>query len=253
MKLGRYEFSPTLWPILFTVAFLILLIWLGNWQLGRADHKYKDREIRAKIDTSKVISLKASMNKVAGLLARHVKLEGEFDTKYEAYIANVKYRGQPGFFVITPLKIANSNTSVLVLRGWKKQTAGFNVLPQAKPATAGKIKLQGIIDKAPAVGIKSGQPDEGFPNWPKIIIYVDFDWYKKQLGHDVLPYVIREKSKIKDGLIRDWDAFPAASATMPAEKHMGYAFQWFSLAAVLLVIFLVVNTKRLNNSKETEV
>jgi cytochrome oxidase assembly protein ShyY1 len=36
---------------------------------------------------------------------------------------------------------------------------------------------------------------------------------------------------------------------MKPEKHLGYAFQWFALAFVLIIIFIVVNTQR-NRGKQ---
>jgi cytochrome oxidase assembly protein ShyY1 len=52
------------------------------------------------------------------------------------------------------------------------------------------------------------------------------------------------------GLVRDLDHMDVEREMIPAEKHMSYAFQWFSLAAALVIIYLVVNVKRPGSSKE---
>ena len=44
----------------------------------------------------------------------------------------------------------------------------------------------------------------------------------------------------EDGFVRDWK--PLRSGP---ERNVGYAVQWFGLAAALLVIYLVVNTHKL--------
>jgi len=252
MKLGRYDFSPTIVPSIVTLAFLVLLIWLGNWQLGRAEYKYNDRELRSSIDTSKTLNLKADMDKTKDVLARHVVIKGSFDDKHVAFVANIKYKGRPGFFVLVPMKFAGSDMHILVLRGWTKQLRQFNVIPKVKSPSNVQRELEAIVDKPPVVGIKKGQPDEGYAQWPKIITYVDVAWYESKLGVKFLPYVLREKGESTVGIIRDWASFPAASLTMPPEKHTSYAFQWFSLAAVLLIIYLVVNSKRRSDDAESE-
>ena len=43
-----------------------------------------------------------------------------------------------------------------------------------------------------------------------------------------------------DGFIRDWKAHAGFGPT----RHQGYALQWFSLSAALLVIYVVVNARR---------
>ncbi len=45
------------------------------------------------------------------------------------------------------------------------------------------------------------------------------------------------------GFIRDWK--PVYGVT--ADKHRAYAVQWFTLAAVLMMIYIGVNSKRISN------
>ena len=44
----------------------------------------------------------------------------------------------------------------------------------------------------------------------------------------VQPFVLRQDSALDDGLVRAWPA-----PDFGIEKHYGYAFQWFALAATL--------------------
>lgn len=48
-----------------------------------------------------------------------------------------------------------------------------------------------------------------------------------------------QQDQLEDGLVRQWDRPDSGSA-----KNMGYAIQWFSLAATAIIIFLVLNVKR---------
>ena len=51
--------------------------------------------------------------------------------------------------------------------------------------------------------------------------------------------LIDQTSAAPDGLVRDW---PRPSTGI--ERHQGYAFQWFSLAALACVFFVVTGFRR---------
>lgn len=57
------------------------------------------------------------------------------------------------------------------------------------------------------------------------------------------PWVLEQHSALDDGLVRDWPRVDAG-----VEKHGSYALQWYSLAGLSIVLFLVLNFKRANKS-----
>ncbi|VAW82881.1 Cytochrome oxidase biogenesis protein Surf1, facilitates heme A insertion [hydrothermal vent metagenome] len=256
MRVGPYKFSPTLVPTLATVLLVGLLMWLGNWQLGRADYKQSERDKRKINTTLPAVALTSSDLNVKKMLGRKTNTTGHFDTKHEAVLAYQKYNGYPGFLVLSPFLIANSDVYVLVIRGWIPQSKGFTELPLIPDAVLGRIKLRGFVDRVPAVGLKTGKPDGQFAKqWPKMLIYADLDWYRKKLGNKFLPYVVKQTHRNSPGLINDWNAFAVQRERMPAEKHWGYALQWFSLAIVLLILYAALNLTRVipvseNSNKE---
>jgi cytochrome oxidase assembly protein ShyY1 len=58
----------------------------------------------------------------------------------------------------------------------------------------------------------------------------------------MLPFVLQQSTDTHDGLTRDW---PRPSAG--AERHRGYAFQWFALAAMAFLFFVVTGFRRARN------
>jgi surfeit locus 1 family protein len=52
------------------------------------------------------------------------------------------------------------------------------------------------------------------------------------------PWILEQHSALEDGLLRDW---PRAGSGV--EKHESYALQWYSLAALSLILFLALNFK----------
>ena len=255
MNIGPYKFAPSLIPSLATVLLLWLFIWLGNWQLGRADFKQLERDKIIHNTKLPAISIKPEFKNIKNMLGRKTVTSGSFDTAHEAVVAFHKYRGQPGFLVLTPFLIDGTDTSVLVIRGWIAQSLsrGFTRLPFIPKSEKGKIELRGIVDRVPSVGRKSGKPDGQFANqWPKMLIYADVDWYRKKLNRKFMPYAVKQTYHNSAGLIADWKAFAVHRERMPPEKHLGYAFQWFSLAIVLLVLYFSLNAKRIQPDKERQ-
>ncbi len=251
MRIGPYKFSPTLVPTLATVLLVGLLMWLGYWQLGRADYKQSERDKRIINTKLGAVALTPSHFTVKKMLGRKTITPGRFDTDHEAVLAYQKYKGYPGFLVLSPFLIEKSDVYVLVIRGWIPQSKGFTQLPIIPDAAPGNVKLHGFVDRVPAVGLKSGNPDGQFAKqWPKMLIYADLDWYRKKLGKKFLPYVVKQTLYNSPGLIADWEAFARQRERMPAEKHLGYAFQWFSLAIVLLVLYASLNLTRVVPANE---
>jgi cytochrome oxidase assembly protein ShyY1 len=53
------------------------------------------------------------------------------------------------------------------------------------------------------------------------------------------PIVIEQHSAAADGLVRDW---PRPDTGI--EKHESYALQWYSLAGLAVVLFIVLSFRR---------
>jgi cytochrome oxidase assembly protein ShyY1 len=51
--------------------------------------------------------------------------------------------------------------------------------------------------------------------------------------------VIEQHSDLPDGLARDWPPHD-----LGIEKHQGYALQWYSLAALAVVLLIVLSFRR---------
>ena len=55
----------------------------------------------------------------------------------------------------------------------------------------------------------------------------------------VQPVVIEQENDSGDGLKREW-----GEPDLGIERHYGYAFQWFALAAAILVIYVVHHVRK---------
>jgi surfeit locus 1 family protein len=68
---------------------------------------------------------------------------------------------------------------------------------------------------------------------------VDLDAFEQETGLRLQPVVIEQHSPAPDGLTRDW---PRPDAGI--EKHESYALQWYSLAALAVVLFVALSFRR---------
>lgn len=246
MRLGEFEFAPGLWPTLATLAVLPLLVGLGLWQLERAEWK------QGLIDRHAAMGIEAA-HSVAAVLAeggdnahRPVYASGQYDLERQLLLDNQLHQGVAGYHVLTPLRLAGGDT-VLVNRGWLPVGASRQRLP-ALPGPDGAVQLRGRIARLPEKIFRLDSAEEQHKGWPQVIQHIVFEDIEARLGHAVQPAVILLDEQDAHGFTRAWKA---VYSTPPA-KHRAYAMQWFTLAVVLLLIYLGVNMRRIREHDENE-
>jgi surfeit locus 1 family protein len=243
MRIGNYQFKPRLVPSLLVLLLLPLLIRLGFWQLARADEK---RQIiatqNAKLAMPPML-INNKMTKTQHLEFRRLQVQGSFLTKYQIFIDNKVHDEQTGYDVVTPLRINNSDQYVLVNRGWVPSTGSRAVLPTVD-TPAQEVNLIGIARYHTKDVMSFGVANRSNQGWPAVVRWVDIKALRAQTKLNLLPFMLLLDPKSQYGFVRKWEF-----VNMPPEKHISYAVQWFTMAAVLLIIYLVVNLKRINKTE----
>ncbi|HSE75122.1 MAG TPA: SURF1 family protein, partial [Dongiaceae bacterium] len=115
--LSKLRFRPTLWPTLFSVPAVIVMIALCVWQVHRLHWKeglIADRESRIAAEPA---ALPPVGTDPAQMEYRRVRLEGMFLHDKELYLGARSMNGNVGYHVLTPFALAGGG-SVLVDRGW---------------------------------------------------------------------------------------------------------------------------------------
>ncbi|HKJ87472.1 MAG TPA: SURF1 family protein [Gammaproteobacteria bacterium] len=239
MRIGPFDFRPRTLPTLVTLVLFPVLLSLGFWQLDRAQQK---RDLIAQWQESKHEAPRplAEVDK-DGSSKKFFKVQakGRYDRDHQFLLDNQVRDGRPGFQVLTPLKLAGRDKAVLVERGWLPMGKSRQDLPHP-PTPEKAVRIQGFLADPPSVGIRLGPPDPGQGKWPKVVQYVKAGRIGKQLGYPVMGRVIRLAQGQPYGFRRHW----SAPVHFGPQRHIGYAVQWFALAAALVTIYLVVNTKR---------
>jgi surfeit locus 1 family protein len=238
MRIPSLKFSPPFWPTVGMLCIFVLLAGLGLWQLDRAEQKRQllDRyELKAGTER---IRLGGRMEVDSALRYQPAEVQGVMDTTHQFLLDNKVDQGRVGYHVLTPVRIAHSRSAVLVNRGWVPLGATRQQLPEL-PAPAGSVVLTGILDIPPDKVFVLGEGEDRDPGWPKVLQRIRLDLQQTQLGYPLLPAVLLLDPEQPYGFARDW-----RPVVFGPERHVGYAFQWFSLATALVIIYLVLNTRR---------
>lgn len=233
---GTATHSPRLrWDIEWrTAAFALLLVplfcALGVWQLGRAEEKHTIAEGWEQQRLQPAVALDALPGDPDTLRYRPVVLQGEFLAGRDFLLDNRIRQGRYGVEVITPLRRANGEL-VLVNRGWLAGDPYRQTLPEVVEV-AGELELAGYVYVPPGESFTLGEiaADAG---WPRLVQAIDAGAMAEMLGEPVWPYTVRLNADSQAALLADW---PLVNAR--PEKHEAYAAQWFSMAAVLLLLYL---------------
>ncbi len=238
MRFGKLEFRPGLWASLVTLLLLGLLMSLGFWQLDRAAQK---RALLADYNTdrdSTVIQLEPGLQSYRDFNYQSASAAGHYDAVRQFLLDNRTHNGRVGYHVLTPFMLRDSGAAVLVNRGWIDLGGSRDRLPD--PAVdSGARTVLGRIKLPPSDSFTLGQ-EEPRTGWPYRIQRVDTQKLAQELGYPLLPVVLLLAPDQEAGFVRDWEPL-----RFGPERNVGYAVQWFGLAAALLVIYLVVNTRKL--------
>lgn len=220
---------------------------LGRWQLSRAAQK---ETLQAQIDAQAREPALDQQTFVAGAnasesLHRTVHLRGLWLGAQTVYLDNRQMRGVPGFYVLTPLALEGSDQTVMVQRGWIQRNFEdrTQLLPVDTPA--GLVEVDARIAPPPSPLFELGKakpaqeaaaadgkpPVEGVS---RIRQNLHLEAFRAETGLPLRTEVsLQQTGAPSEGLQRDWPA-PA----LGVERHYGYAFQWFGLAALVAVLYV---------------
>lgn len=224
---------PMLWPTVFAIPALVVLILLGNWQMDRLDWK---QDLLMQIEQGMAaepiglppveswISVDPSIQRYSSVSAT-----GVFDHANEAHIYISSIDGKPGYHVITPLELTGG--------GWLLVDRGF--VPIARKAADtrpsgqldGEVTVQGVLVVPDEANAFTPEPD-----------FVKNVWYHRPIDilatqagvSPVFPMLMDA------GPLSNPGGLPVGGQTHLELKnpHLGYALTWYGLAATLIGVWL---------------
>lgn len=230
----RRTFRPGLALTLGAVILVSIGLAAGNWQLRRAEEK---RAVGEQIDRATrelPVRIPGSPLPPQAVEHRTVEAHGVFVPAQAVLLDNRLRHGLPGFEVLMPLRIEGSDLHVLVNRGWIAAPRDRSRLPEVRTPegpviVTGRVILREVrildLGSAGSTGaVRANLTVDAFRDWS---------------GLQVQPFIVRQQNDLRDGLAREWPR-----PDVGVEKHLGYAWQWFGLAAVATVFYGILGFRR---------
>lgn len=203
---------------------------LGRWQLSRAAQKealqtaIQEEKMLTTLDTRSLVAIKD----IATEMYHPVLLRGTWLPRYTVFLDNRQMNGKTGFFVVTPLLLEQSDTVILVQRGWVQRNFLKRTARPEVDTPAGMVEVQGRIAPPPSKLFEFKGADNG-----AIRQNLDLAQFRAETRLPLLSVTILQAGAPSDGLQRDW---PPVSTGV--ETNYGYAFQWFALSGLIAILYV---------------
>ena len=228
----RNKFKPGKRITVFFVFFASLFFFLGLWQIERGQAKKIIIE-----EFNNNLTKKPSYLEIDSKKWDRDFVEGKWDSSKQILIDNVIHRGISGFKVLTPLKIKNSEKTILVDRGWIKRERSRETIPDIK-VLEDTVMVSGILE-SPELGLVLSE-DLVTKTWPKISQTKNPDILLKEYDETMYKLLLMADPLLKNSL----EYIKIVPTNMMPSKHFGYAAQWFSMFLVLCLMFIWYGYKK---------
>jgi surfeit locus 1 family protein len=165
-----------------------------------------------------------------------LKASGHYDAAHQFLLDNIILESRYGYYVITPLVLADDEPLLLVNRGWIEKAGlepDLDALDERLALPAGRVTAHGRVGGLPRAGMRMGDPVTPSAQWPKFAVFPRLDDVAVALGREVQPFVLLLDPEEEHGFLRQW-----VPEEMGPGRHFGYALQWFAMGAVLAALLV---------------
>ena len=213
------------------------------WQYGKAEVRQALQSQLEKGLQQLPVALPQKFADLESWRYRRVKFVGVYQARYQILLDNQVENTVAGYHVLTPVRVEGSESYVLVNRGWIAGAADRKVPVIDTPSARQQIEGDIVLPAARFFTLEAPSANDG--KWQPVWQNMDMQRYIKSVPFAVHPFVVRlDAHSPAGGFVRNWPP-PGNRIAM----HLGYAYQWFGFALTLLVIYIVLNVRKVEVDK----
>lgn len=212
----------------------VLLVQLGRWQWHRAlEKKNMLFSQRAQAKQPPLSWLEGSSEPS---MYQTIRVKGQF-LPTTLLLDNQTHQHQFGYDVLSPMVLPQGGV-VLVDRGWVPGDPSRTTYPMVS-VPQGTHWITGYVYVPSQRGWLLGEEMEQEQSKRIVVERVDVNKISHLLHKSVYPFMIRLGTQEPNGYVRAWPI-----VAMSPQRHQGYAVQWFTMAFVIVVLYVSLNTKK---------
>ncbi|HEX6316352.1 MAG TPA: SURF1 family protein [Gemmatimonadaceae bacterium] len=216
----------TIFFVVFAVAVSAGCLRLGFWQLDRLrERKAANAEIMARLGEAPVPIERLRAH--TGVRFRPATARGTYDFANEMVLTSRGRNGAPGVHVITPLRLATSDTAVLVNRGWVYSPDGMRI--ELAPFREDSVAIvEGYVEEfSPSPGPVS------ISSATRGVRRLHRDSLAAMLPYPIAPVVlVQQRDSGESVAVERGTPVRVEPPRMGEGPHLSYAIQWFGFALV---------------------
>jgi len=209
-------------PYVIGAILVVQFAGLGVWQVSRAFEKRAEQQA-----FSSQSGFSSWSDGVDVRPFQKLKATGHFDAEHQFLLENIIINSRLGYYVLTPLRVADGAPLLLINRGWfERSTEAIDVDSLALPPD--RVTVRGRAGSLPKAGYRMGEAVPANAEWPILAVYPIIDEIAAALGEPVQPFVLLMDPEDAHGFFRHW-----IPEEMGPGRHYAYALQWFAMGVVL--------------------
>jgi surfeit locus 1 family protein len=246
--LARFVSRRWLLATLLVLAASAVMARLGIWQLDRLTERqaFNARVLEQRDADVLTLDQAALTDDLYSMEYRRVNVTGQYlsdEIVLRNQVWQTEFGTQLGVKLYTPLLIDGTNTAILVERGWIPDEDA-ELPARAKYAENATVTVLGQLRRAETSFTLNLHPDPTLsPNQTRLETWnnLDLDRLSAQMSVDLLPVYLQ---RIPEGEQTEPPFAAIPELDLSEGSHFGYAVQWFSFAAILLVGYVVYITRQ---------
>lgn len=226
------------WRIALTAAIPLVLasvfVRLGWWQLDRLAERRAFNQLLGERMVAQPVSIQQVSRDTSAGHYRRVTAAGRLDYSRQIIYAGRSRHGSPGVYLITPMRIAGTDSLLLVNRGWVYSPDAGQV-EESRWVERDSAEVTGYLETLAA---GDAPPNARYPNRLHLLQRTAIE---RLVGRAVLPYVVVRTDTATTAVAADSIPARLELPALDEGPHLSYAFQWFAFATIAVVggIFLV--------------